>query len=97
MTDALQAVEEIADREQRVKAKSRIMAAQVAKNKEWAAERNALIRELRDDEGLSFRQIAARLEIKLATVQDAFRDYKGSGTHRPRSQNTRPRKQPAEE
>jgi DNA invertase Pin-like site-specific DNA recombinase len=94
VTDALKAVEQIADREQRVKAKSQIMAAQVARNKEWAAERNELIRELwNGGDGLSYRQIADRLGIKLATVQDAFREYKGSGTHRPRSQKkTEPEK-----
>lgn len=97
VTDALAAVEQIADREQRVKAKSKIMAEQVARNKEWAAERNELIRELWDNgNGLSYRKIADRLGIKLATVQDAFRDYRGSGTHRPRSQD-RPRKRAAEE
>lgn len=86
VTNALKAVEQIADREQRVKAKSQIMAAQVARNKEWAAERNELIRELwNGGDGLSYRQIADRLGIKLATVQDAFREYKGSGTHRPRA------------
>jgi transposase len=98
VTDALKAVEEIADREQRVKAKSKIMAEQVARNKEWAAERNELIRELWNcGNGLPYRKIADRLGIKLATVQDAFRDYKGSGTHRPKSQTTRPRKRAAEE
>ncbi len=98
VTDALKAVEEIADREQRVKAKSQIMATQVARNKEWAAERNELIRELWDGgNGLSYRKIADRLGIKLATVQDAFRDYKGSGIHRPKSENPRPRKKAAEE
>lgn len=98
VTDALKAVEQIEDREERVKAKSQIMAAQVARNKEWAAERNELIRELwNDGNGLSYRKIADRLGIKLATVQDAFRDYKGSGTHRPRSQSPKPRKKAAEE
>ncbi|MFD0053017.1 GIY-YIG nuclease family protein [Streptomyces sp. NPDC127168] len=86
VADALEAVERIEDREERVRAKSQIMAAQVARNKEWAAERNELIRELWDGgNGLSYRKIADRLGIKLATVQDAFRDYKGSGTHRPRA------------
>jgi hypothetical protein len=98
VTDALEAVEQIEDREQRVKAKSKIMATQVARNKEWAAERNELIRELwNNGDGLSYRQIAARLEIKLPTVQDAFRDYKGSGVHRPKSDNPRPPKKAAEE
>jgi DNA-directed RNA polymerase specialized sigma24 family protein len=86
VADALDAVERIADREQRVKAKSRIMAEQVERNKEWSQERSALIRELWDGgEGLSYRQIADRLGIKLSTVQDVFRGYKGSGTVRPKT------------
>lgn len=85
VSDALDAVEQIADREQRVKAKSRIMAAQIKRNKEWSQERSALIKELWDGgDGLSYQQIADRLGIKKATVQDVFRDYKGSGTVRPK-------------
>ena len=84
VSEALDAVERIADPEARVRAKSRIMAEQVRRNREWAEERKALIEQLHHEGGLSYRQIAARLEIKLSTVQDAFRTYKGSGTHRPR-------------
>jgi DNA invertase Pin-like site-specific DNA recombinase len=85
VSDAIKAVEQIADVEQRVKAKSQIMAAQVERNKEWSQERSALIRELwNDGDGLSYRQIADRLGIKLSTVQDVFREYKGSGTTRPK-------------
>ncbi|WP_299542064.1 helix-turn-helix domain-containing protein [uncultured Streptomyces sp.] len=85
VSDALDAVERIADPEARVRAKSRIMADQVRRNREWSAERSALIRDLWDGgNGLSYREIAARLDIKLSTVQDVFRAYKGSGAHRPR-------------
>ena len=84
VADALKAVEQIADREQRIKAQSKIMAAQANRNKDWSQDRDALIRELWDGgDGLSYRQIAARLEIKLATVQAVFRG-KGSGTTRPK-------------
>ncbi|MET9204093.1 helix-turn-helix domain-containing protein [Streptomyces bacillaris] len=86
VSDALDAVERIADPEARVRAKSKIMADQVARNRAWSAERSALIKELwADGQGLSYREIAARLEIKLSTVQDVFRGYKGSGMHRPRA------------
>ncbi|MFF3643403.1 helix-turn-helix domain-containing protein [Streptomyces sp. NPDC002564] len=84
VADALDAVEQIADLEQRVKAKSRVMAAQAERNKLWSRERDAVIRQLRDEEGLSYRQIAARLDITLSTVQAVFRGYKGSGTTRPK-------------
>jgi DNA-directed RNA polymerase specialized sigma24 family protein len=85
VSDALDAVEQIADLEQRVRVKSQVMAAQAERNKEWSQERDGVIRRLNDEEGLSYRQIAARLGIKLATVQAVFRGYKGSGTTRPRS------------
>ena len=60
------------------------MAQQAERNKAWAPERDELIRQLRQDEGLSYRQIAASLEIKLSTVQAVFSGYKGSGTARPK-------------
>jgi DNA invertase Pin-like site-specific DNA recombinase len=86
VADALDAVERIADPEARVRAKSRIMAEQVRRNREWSQERSDLIRQLWDGgNGLSYREIAIRLEIKLSTVQDVFRGYKGSGAHRPRA------------
>lgn len=86
MSEALDAVERIEDPEARVRAKSRIMAEQVRRNPAWSAERSALIRQLWDEgSGLSYREIAARLDIKLSTVQDVFRGYRGSGAHRPRA------------
>ena len=89
VSEALDEVERIADPEARVRAKSRIMAAQVERNKKWSRERSALIRELWDDgNGLSYRQIADRLGIKLSTVQDVFRGYTGSGRNRPKAKGT---------
>lgn len=85
VSDALDAVEQLTDREQRVRDQSQIMAEQIRRNKEWSADRTALIRELWDDgNGLSYQQIADRLGIKKSTVQDVFRGYKGSGTVRPK-------------
>ncbi|MFF3398265.1 helix-turn-helix domain-containing protein [Streptomyces sp. NPDC002659] len=86
VSDALDEVERIADPEARVRVKSRIMADQVKRNREWASERKELVQRLHREEGLSYRQIAARLDIKLSTVQDIFRGYTGSGMHRPKSE-----------
>ncbi|WP_309029094.1 hypothetical protein [Streptomyces alfalfae] len=84
VAEALDAVEQIANVEQRVRVKSQVMAAQAERNKEWSRERDELIRRLNAEEELSYRQIAARLDIKLSTVQAVFRGYKGSGTTRPK-------------
>ncbi|MCF2130148.1 GcrA family cell cycle regulator [Strepomyces sp. STD 3.1] len=90
VADALDAVDRIPDRVERVRARSRIMADQVKRNREWSKERSDLIRELwADGTGMSYREIAAYLDVKLSTVQDVFRGYTGSGT-------TRPKKQPDE-
>ncbi|MFF9910636.1 helix-turn-helix domain-containing protein [Streptomyces sp. NPDC013457] len=83
VADALDAVERIADREERVRAMSLTMAAQVKRNREWVKERRALVLELREAE-VSVRQIAARVGTSPSTVQDILRGYSGSGTHRPR-------------
>lgn len=88
VSDALDAVERIGDAEARVRAKSRVMAEQVRRNREWARERRGLIERLHREELLSYRQIAARLDITLSTVQDVFRNYTGSGSHRPRTGKT---------
>ncbi|WP_237408121.1 helix-turn-helix domain-containing protein [Streptomyces sp. M2CJ-2] len=88
VSDALDAVDRIPDRVERVRARSRIMADQVKRNREWSRERSELIRELwNDGAGMSYREIAAHLDIKLSTVQDVFRDYKGSGTTRPKRES----------
>ncbi|WP_069769770.1 hypothetical protein [Streptomyces sp. LUP30] len=84
VSDALNAIEQIADREERIRAKSKIMAEQARRNADWSKERDDLIRELwNGGNGLSYRQIAARLGVGFSTVQAVFRG-KGSGTTRPK-------------
>jgi predicted transcriptional regulator len=84
VAEALDEVEQIADLEERVRAKSQVMAEQVKRNKTWQQERRDLVFDLRG-QGVSFRKIAERVGTSLATVQDILRGYSGSGTHRPRA------------
>lgn len=85
MSEALDAVESIGDREARVRAMSLTMAAQVKRNREWQKQRRELVLELHG-EGVSIRKIAARAGTSPSTVQDILRGYSGSGSHRPRAQ-----------
>ncbi|MER6607353.1 helix-turn-helix domain-containing protein [Streptomyces sp. NPDC000927] len=87
VSQALDAVEQIADLEARVRAKSQVMAEQVKRNKTWQKERRDLVFDLKA-EGLSYRKIAERVGTSLATVQDILRGYSGSGSHRPRKGDT---------
>lgn len=82
MSDALDALDAIPDRLARVKAKSQIMAAQIARNKVWSEERRLLVVELRES-GMPHRKIAAEVGTSLAVVQDILRGHKGSGLQRP--------------
>lgn len=84
VSEALDAVEQIADPEERVRAKSQVMAEQAKRSKTWQKERRELVLSLRG-EGISYRKIAARLGTSLTTVQDIVRGYTGSGSHRPRA------------
>lgn len=83
VAEALDRVEHIEDPEERVRAMSRIMSEQVKRNPKWAKERREMVLKLHG-EGVSYRQIAARVGTSLATVQDIIRGYTGSGTHRPK-------------
>ncbi|KPC89674.1 hypothetical protein ADL27_39840 [Streptomyces sp. NRRL F-6602] len=82
VSEALKAVEAISDREARVLAMSKVMAAQADRNKEWLKQRRELVFELRE-QGESFRKIAARVGVSLGTVQDILRGHSGAwGTRR---------------
>lgn len=83
VSDALDAVESIADPSERVRAMSAVMAAQAARNKQWQAERQLRVVALRD-EGLSLRKIAAEVGVSLGTVQDILRGYTRSWSERPK-------------
>ncbi|MEV4335746.1 helix-turn-helix domain-containing protein [Streptomyces sp. NPDC049590] len=84
--DALDAVERIADPEERSRAQVQITAATRERAARWSAERAQLAHRLRDEEGESVRGIARRLGVTPSTVQDLLRGYKGSGQNRPRAE-----------
>lgn len=84
VTDALDAVDAIPDREARVLAQSKVQAEQAARTAQWRAERDQLIADLRAD-GVSFRKIAARTGVSLGTVQDVLRGHSGPWGSRPKT------------
>ncbi|MFJ9214252.1 helix-turn-helix domain-containing protein [Streptomyces sp. NPDC102264] len=83
VSEALDAIERIADPEERVFAMSQAMAAQVKRTPQWKEERRKLVLKLKSED-VSIRKIAARVGTSPSTVQDILRGYSGSGTHRPR-------------
>ena len=83
VTESLDAIEAIEDRGERIRAKSRVMAAQIERNKAWADERRTYVLELKDT-GMSVRKIAAEVGTSPSTIQSILSGYSGSGTHRPR-------------
>lgn len=89
VSEALDAVERIADPEARVQAMSQTMAAQVKRNKKWQKERLDMVLKLRAEE-VSIRKIAARIGTSASTVQDILRGYSGSGSHRPPASERQP-------
>lgn len=84
MKEALDAVEQIEDPEARSRARSQITAEVRELSATWAKERGALARQLQEQD-VSVRDIAKRLGVSPATVQDLLRGYRGSGQRRPRA------------
>jgi hypothetical protein len=85
VAEALEDVDGIADLEERVRARNRVLAlqAQVMKDKDWHAERRDLVLALRaEDPPVTIRAIAARLEMSVGVVQDIIRGHTGSWKNR---------------
>lgn len=86
VSDALEAVDEIADLEERVRARNQVLALQAQRVKDWHAERRELVLALRAEEPpVSIRMIAARLEMSPSVVQDIIRGHTGSWKDRRRA------------
>lgn len=84
MAESLDAVEQIADPEARVRAMSATMAEQTKRAPEWKKQRRDLVLRLRAEK-VSVRQIAERIGTSASTVQDIIRGYSGSGSKRPKA------------
>ncbi|WP_020116793.1 hypothetical protein [Streptomyces canus] len=83
VSDALEAVDGIADLEERVRARNQVLALQATRVKDWHAERRDLVLAMRaEDPPVPIRTIAARLEMSAGVVQDIIRGHTGSWKNR---------------
>lgn len=83
--DAMNAVEAMADPQERAKAISEVLAHQADRSGEWRKMRRQVVLDMRAQQpAVSYRKIAALLGVSLGTVQDIERGYTGSGRDRPR-------------
>lgn len=86
MINAMDAVEAMADPQERARAIGEVMADQAKRGKRWREMRREVVLDMRAQEPpVSYRKIAAALKVSLATVQDIERGYTGSGRDRPRA------------
>jgi DNA-directed RNA polymerase specialized sigma24 family protein len=77
VSEAMDAIEAIADPAERVRSKSKVMAEQAQRFERWKKERREMVLALRE-QGMSYRKIAAQVGAPLGTVQDIVRGYTGS-------------------
>jgi hypothetical protein len=84
VTDAIKALDEIPDLEERVRARNRVLAAQAEVVKAWHTERRELVLSLRaEDPPVPIRKIAERLAMSAGVVQDIIKGHTGSWKNRP--------------
>lgn len=84
VSDALKAVDEITDVEERVRARNEVLALQAQRVKDWHAERRDLVLSLRaQTPPVTIRAIATRLKMSPGVVQDIIRGHTGSWKNRP--------------
>lgn len=91
VTEALGAIDHIADLEQRVRARNRVLAAQAEVMEDWHKERRDLVKAMRDqDPPVPIRKIAQRLEMSPGVVQDIIRGHTGSWKNREKKDKAKP-------
>ncbi|MFD8234023.1 helix-turn-helix domain-containing protein [Streptomyces sp. NPDC059696] len=76
VVDAMNAVRAIEDPVRRARAISELLKAQTEKEPELREERREIVLKMRE-ENVSFRKIAAALDVSLGTVQDIVRGHSG--------------------
>jgi len=87
VSDALEAVDGIADLEERVRARNQVLALQAKRVKDWHAERRDLVLAMRaETPPVTIRAIAARLEMSPGVVQDIIRGHTGSWKNRAKAE-----------
>jgi DNA-directed RNA polymerase specialized sigma24 family protein len=83
VVDAVDAVRTIEDPVRRARAISELLKAQTEKEPELRDERREIVLRMREEQ-ISFRKIAAALDVSLGTVQDIVRGHSGPWGSRPK-------------
>ena len=83
VVDAVNAVRAIEDPVRRARAISELLKSQTAKEPELRDERREIVLKMREEK-VSFRKIAAALDVSLGTVQDIVRGHSGPWGSRPK-------------
>lgn len=83
MVDAVNAVRAIEDPVRRARAISDLLKAQTKTEPELRDERREIVLRMREEK-ISFRKIAAALDVSLGTVQDIVRGHSGPWGTRPK-------------
>jgi len=89
VVDAVDALRAIEDPERKARAISDLLKAQTEAEPGLREERRRIVLQMREDK-VSFRKIAAALDVSVGTVQDIVRGHSGPW-------GTRPKKQAAED
>lgn len=85
MVDAVNAVRAIEDPVRRARAISDLLKVQTKSEPELRDERREIVLQMRADK-VSFRKIAAELDVSLGTVQDIVRGHSGPWGARPKKE-----------
>lgn len=88
MFDAMEALGQIADPVERAKVLTEVLKGLPAHNRRLKEARQATVRELLARPGATLRSVGIELGIKHGSVQDIAKGYSGSGTKRPKAEES---------